>query len=630
MQKSMLSVFTALLVVLVLTEVEGGSRAASETTDSVVIHHHEETPTTLLPETCPPWFIPKTVNGSVVCECGSSLNGVLGELVKCDAKKQAVQLSRYFCMTYNDHDSSTVVGGCLIGDVQQMNYYYPIPNTTAALKQMCMKFRANRKGQLCGQCAGGFAPPVYSYLLNCVNCSGNNWLKYVAVSLLPLTIFCILIIILRVSVTSSLLNGFVLFAQLITTPIVLRIVLSGFLLSPGKFPQILSLIKVYTSLLGVWNLDFFRADYHPFCLHPNTTTLQILALDYIVAAYPLLLTGVVFMLVKLRDCNFRVIVLLWKPFHWCLSRFRRRWDIQTTLIDAFATFLLLSFVKFLKVSADLLIPTQVCDIHGSDLGRFLFYDGSIEYFGTEHLPYALLAIGVLFLFIILPLLLLCLYPCRCFQRCLNQCGARCNTLHIFMDSFQGCYKNGTSGTHDCRFFAAVYLTVRIAIFALYSCTVGNYFFILTTLALIVVVALLVIFQPHKSRVANTVDTLLLLVLVLLIASLSTVSTTATNVGSYSVPAVLLGIAVIFFFATIPLVYIISLVMHQVCKRWMLPLIHRSLYLRERHQRMEEVHGGYGPIGGEPESAVERDNWPQVAPYRQMDQLREPLLESKEN
>ena len=68
---------------------------------------------------------------------------------------------------------------------------------------------------------------------------------------------------------------------------------------------------------------------------------------------------------------------------------------------------------------------------------------TIDYFGREHFPYAILALIVLLVFVLLPLLLLC--PVRCFQQCLGHCGVKWLSLHIFMDAFQGCYKDGTNG-----------------------------------------------------------------------------------------------------------------------------------------------------------------------------------------
>ena len=165
--------------------------------------------------------------------------------------------------------------------------------------------------------------------------------------------------------------------------------------------------------------------YPPFCLHSNATILQVLSLDYITAAYPLLLILLTYTLVLLHYHNCRLVVWLWRPFLRCCIRFQRQWDIQNSLVDAFATFLLLSYVKF--VSFDILTPTILWDSTGERQPTMLYYSGTIKYLSNEHLPYAVLAIVVLLVFTLLPILLLCLYPCHCFQQFLNRCQMRSQT-----------------------------------------------------------------------------------------------------------------------------------------------------------------------------------------------------------
>ena len=256
--------------------------------------------------------------------------------------------------------------------------------------------------------------------------------------------------------------------------------------------------------------------YSPFCLNPHTSTLQVLALDYVVAIYPLVLTGLTYALVELHDHNFRIIVWMWKPFHKCFVRFRRQWDIRTSLIDAFATFLLLSYAKLLSVSFDILYPTPIYNESGKLCMNKsnLYFDATVEYFGKEHLPYGVTAIVVLLVFIICPLLLLCLYPCRCFQKCLNHCRLQCLMLRTFMDAFQGCYKDGTNGTRDCRYLAGVYLVVRIASFAAYAVSLQNLYFQIIGIIPLMFALLIVLVQPYKSRVYNVVDTVFLFTIVL--------------------------------------------------------------------------------------------------------------------
>ena len=220
---------------------------------------------------------------------------------------------------------------------------------------------------------------------------------------------------------------------------------------------------------GTWT--FFRTLLPHICV--SIDTLQALALDYAVAFYPLILLVVMYILIQVHICNFRVINFMFRPFHRCANCLRTQLNVGTSIVDAFATFLLLSYMKLLSVSFDLLIPTHVYNINGSSLGVYLYYDGTIEYFGEEHLPYGVLAVFVFLVFVLFPLLLLLLYPMRCFQRCLSCCGVRWHGLPIFIDAFQGCYKDGTNETQDCRYFAAAFLFVRILAFIIFALSPCN-------------------------------------------------------------------------------------------------------------------------------------------------------------
>ena len=359
------------------------------------------------------WLTPSS--GS--CKCGSSLGGV----VECDNSSGKVSLLRCYGMTFSANESMLVVGWCLYRCVDRVytKSYYPLPSNTSELNEiLCSEY--HREGQLCGRCEEGFALPVYSYNFSCVNCTNhyaNNWIQYLAVSLLPLTLFFIVIVTCRVRVTSGVMNAYVLQCQTLSLPATTRSYVLAFESLYGSSSTVFQTAAVFYTFYSMWNLDFFRALYPPFCLHPETTVFQILALDYVVAVYPLVLLVVVYMFVKLYDSNCKFIVCLWKPFRRCFVNIRKDWNIKTSLIDAFATFLLLSYMKFLSVSSDLLTPVSIFTIDGKTLSkRYLYWDATIEYFGSDHLPYAILALTVVIIFNILPLLLLCLYPCRWFQK----------------------------------------------------------------------------------------------------------------------------------------------------------------------------------------------------------------------
>ena len=264
----------------------------------------------------------------------------------------------------------------------------------------------NKTGTLCGQCLPDHYPLAYSFNMTCIPCPHVhwNWFRYIMAAYLPLTAFCIVMLFFKVNITSSHLFAVVYFCQAITIPIVVRGMFAYLLVeSPSAM-----LLKVLISFYSIWNLDFFRPFYSDLCL--GIGILPTLALDYVVAVYPLLLMALTYLFIHLHDKNYRVIVFMWWPFRKLFGFFRKNWDIRTSVIDAFSTFFLLCNVKFLSVSVDLLTSVNVFQLYPFNFNHTigLFYAANIEYFSSEHLPYALLAIAVSCVFVILPLFILTL------------------------------------------------------------------------------------------------------------------------------------------------------------------------------------------------------------------------------
>ena len=426
---------------------------------------------------CPLW----TRRGdSGACECGDNLGGV----VNCDPSTLEVTILVCHCMTYSNVFNTTLVGHCIFNCLF-LDYLYVGVDT-------CHSRNMHRRGQMCGRCEEGYAPPVYSYSLSCVECSdyNYNWLKYAAAAFLPLTGFYILVVIFRISVTSEAMSAYVLVSQIIAAPVHLRLL--AIEEGSAKLPELY--FKAFSSVYMLWNLDIFRSLYTPICLHPNMSMLQALALEYATAVYPLLLIFITYFLVNLHD-RFRVIVRLWAPFYRCFARLRTEWDIRSSLIEAFGTFILLSYVKILNISFDILTPTALYDVHGNRMpSLYLYYDGTYEYFGRNHMPYAFLALFMFLVFNVLPLALLCLYPCQCFQRCLNLCRLQRHKLNTFIDTFVGCYR---TEPRDCRYFAAFYLVLRIINLALFSITTSPLYYPLGGIVFIIAAILVAAARPYK-------------------------------------------------------------------------------------------------------------------------------------
>ena len=531
---------------------------------------------------CPTWFFPDpSSNGT--CKCGGNIH----HTVRCNNTTKETSILDCYCMTYNE-SIGPVVGACFyncensaVNPLLKDDLYQLVPsNITELNNYMCGHL--NREGQLCGKCKMGYITPVYSYDLKCVQCSTSpfNWVKYILAAFLPLTVFFVLVVSCRLSATSPKLLAFVFFSQTLATGANVRVVLAA----TEPYPFAASLAKVIFVLYGIWNLDFFRTLLPHICA--NVDTLQALALDYAIAFYPLILLVITYVLIQVHTCNFRVISFMCRPFRRCTQHFRSQWNVRTSIVEAFATFLLLSYVKLLSVSSDLLISTHVYNVNGSSLGLYLYYDATIEYFGEEHLPYGVLAVFVSLVFILFPLLLLLLYPMRCFHQCLGCIGVRWHALPIFIDAFQGCYKDGTNGSRDHRRFAASFLFARLLFFILFALSQTALFYGAVLFVLIPLAMAIVIVQPYKPRFStyNAIDSVLVLLMALWCATFVCINIAELKAQKWSKVFTLLSYIV----AVLPLFYISFVTLHWMCSqrefgRRMIGRVHG--WIAENHRQM---------------------------------------------
>ena len=451
---------------------------------------------------CPPWYRP--AKGGT-CQFGSSIGGTVSN----NPSTMQTALLYFNCMTSTNLTGTKrdMVGGCSITVPSKYEEtYFKLPCNISELNHfMCAG--ANRDGQLCGKCREGFALPVYSYSLICLNCTNYslNWLKYLGIAFGPLTVFSVFVSLFHICPTSPYLHGFIFTAHILCSPPVVRTVVNSYEQVPPA-ASIVMATKVYYAFFGIWSLDFFRLVYEPFCIHPKLTIIQTLALDYIVAVYPLLLVIATYLLVSLHDRNCKPLIYMWKPCKNVIRAFLHKINVQTSLIDSFATLFFLSTIKFQSVSLDLLFPISVYHMDGTHDSKFhLYMAGDVEYFGPEHMPFAILAIAVLLLFVIFPTLLLFLYPCRCFQQCLNALHCNSQRLRFFMDVFLGTYKDGTNNSRDLRYFAGVFFLLRLLFISLL--TYLNFHYATTSIALMLSTFLFVlaIFRPQKSCSHFTTD-----------------------------------------------------------------------------------------------------------------------------
>ena len=437
------------------------------------------------------------------CECGN----YPPDIILCNERSPL--FLDFICATFNAKDRVIKVGACMYnsgmkgpGGRSREALYNPLPADISNLTHfMCGRFRRN--GTLCGRCLPNYYPQAYSYNLTCIKCSNLYWKwgKYIVAAYLPLTVFYFIILFLKINVTSSFLLAIVMYCQGIASPILIRLVLTHLHWNPNS--TLTTSVKFLFSIYGIWNLDFFRPFYSDICL--GIGVLPTLALEYVIALYPFLLMIITYLLIVLYDKNYKVIRFLWRPFQAVFSLFRKNWNIRTSVIDAYATFFLLSHMKLLCVSFDLLIPVRVYDLHRDyhKIRYGLYHAADIHYFGSEHHPFAILASSILLVFGFLPIVILALYPFAFFQRLLNRFPFRWYVLHTFMDPIQGCYKDGTEpGTRDCRWFSSTYFLCRLLLFMLYGFDLNIATSLLSAFILLLYSFLCIVVQPFKNSLVH--------------------------------------------------------------------------------------------------------------------------------
>ena len=512
---------------------------------------------------CPPGFVSQGNS----CICADWPDGI----ITCDEDSLNASMVIGYCMTYDNETEEVRVGYCPQAFYRNDSYklYYPLPAEVSTLNDhVCGP--SNREGILCGECQDGFAVPACDCMIwKCINCtsaSSYGWINLLAFTYVPITIIFTVIVVFGISVVSGPINSVIFFGQITTSQFFDMGIVMSFLGAQGTFTYSERISTVIVNgLYGFFNLHIFRSLIPPFCLTNNLTTIQNLALRYVTAFYPLVVVVFVYVCIRLHASNFRLVVYCWKPFLKCFLCFRRSVDPKTSVIDAFATFILLSYVRLTYAIGVSLFPVLLYNGQGKKLNISVFaLNANIRFFQAEQLPLALLSVIVLLTFIAVPPIVLTFYQAAFFRKCLTLCKMNSQALRTFVEAFQGCYKDGTNGTRDCRYFAGLYFIFRIIPVPLYFFLGGSLgaFTAATGFAIIIwcVALSFALIQPYKMHLYNAVDAVAFTILGIISILLMFILFEIRHTG-HSPSSLLILIDVLY---TLPLLYFIVFI---VC--WLL-------------------------------------------------------------
>ncbi len=393
-------------------------------------------------------------------------------------------------------------------------------NWTDLDKVICGKY--NRTGILCGECSNGSIMVINSFSYDCVadhSCDKINFLAYIAAVYVPLTVFFTIIVFFDIHLTSAPANAFILYSQVITSTFDLS--------ADGEIPiskiaigneTATSFLKGYKTPYGIFDLQFFAKFISPACLWSNMNTFDIKMLDYMVAIFPLLMIAIVFICFKINEVCQSIYK---KKRSQTNSRQQRRqkrniskhwWNRKKAVLPAFAAFLLLSYNKFVTTTSYFMNMQEPVDEWGNKFGQSrLYYAGQYKTNDPLYLEKYLAPVCCfLTVFVIIPPLLLLDWPMRIFELLISKVGCMwrhypSDKIHIFLDIFQGCYKN------NMRCFAGVYFLFRFVI-SIVNITAQTWIsqFIVQQIACAVMITLLAICRPYndQNKIFNMVDILI--------------------------------------------------------------------------------------------------------------------------
>ena len=207
------------------------------------------------------------------------------------------------CLTVDHMSGSLIAGSCpyTYGDhstipmkkLVSLHHEIELSNLTCA---------PHREGRLCGRCTEGYGVAFNSYGYSCIKCEWYGGVVFVSVELLPVLIMMIILSVLHIKITDGCLNGFVLYSQLLTL----------------QFPGLTNLSEMYNKnilytyniVYSIWNLNFLTLYPEPFCIPHADTAVKAIALQYVIAVFPLLFIVLSYIWVQLYSRGNSAALLL--------------------------------------------------------------------------------------------------------------------------------------------------------------------------------------------------------------------------------------------------------------------------------------------------------------------------------
>lgn len=505
--------------------------------------------------------VPTTAAGTQTCtECP-----MYGGFLTCDPQSCDWRLlNGYWAGNVSDGSSDLLVALCPLGLClyNQSDQFIYIPRSAIQSLNEFLCNGTHRMGTLCGLCQPGYAPAINNggYASGCVPCDGRsskvNWFFYILAIYVPLLALFLAIIVFNIRLTTGPLNSFILFAQLVSSTVDIN--------QQGAAPLNLVYGKgtnafenSYQIPYNFFNLNIFGDLLPPFCLHSGLETLDVIALRYAEAFFPVL---VIIAIILLLQCQRYLKVPGIRLPSRCQCH-RRKYRIGASLVHAFAAFVLLAYNRLCETTAYLLIPVPLFDQTLQTVERRVYLQGTYSSTDAKYAErYKLPAYLITILLVMVPIVLFH-YPLKWVERLMSKVRCLRNvyptaSVAIVLDTFQGCYKDNR------RYFAGLYFALRLLLFFAFFLPL-LLDLLVQEILFIVYIFLLAILKPYNDKRLNYLDIAIFTNLALInILSWYTVNQIQPDAEPLAICIVFESILVF-----LPMLYFVGCVLFYITKCW---------------------------------------------------------------
>ena len=263
------------------------------------------------------------------------------------------------------------------------------------------------------------------------------------------------------------------------------------------------------TLSAMWTFDPLLFISPPLCISQSIEGVYLPFLELLAVLYPFLLLLLTYTVIELQAHNYRPVVVLLKPFRKVFVKIYRSWNPSSTMVQAFSS---LFFLSYAKLTVIIWTPFALDGTYDTEFTakrlRVVYADPNIPYMSGKHIMLISLSVFVAVFLYLPPILLLVVYPTSLYRKISHRIKPQWRIgIKTYVETFQGCLKDGTDGTWDYRAVPGYLLALLgfgTPLMEYIISTVPTSFSSSNTTVICygIIAIFFTVAQPYKKRIAN--------------------------------------------------------------------------------------------------------------------------------